>query len=86
MADSGGCSISHPSKTVQKVYGITKEQFMNDISTARMPVVLKGVDIGDAMHKWCPDYLAKVGGDKPVKIHVCREGRMDFLNRNFAYK
>ncbi|KAK3712860.1 hypothetical protein QZH41_019206, partial [Actinostola sp. cb2023] len=74
------------SKTVPKYQGITKEQFLYNISTARKPAVLKGLDIGESVEKWCPDYLAKVGGQKPVKVHVCTQGRMDFLNKNFAYK
>jgi len=84
MADAS--NVNRPTKIVDKLYGITKEKFLNDISSARKPVVLKGIDIGDAKEKWCPEYLAKVGGEKPVKIHVCEQGRMDFLNKNFAYK
>lgn len=85
MADVSSVK-TRPSKTVEKIYGVTKELFLSDITIARKPVVLKGVDIGEAKDKWCPEYLAKVGGEKPVKIHVCQEGRMDFLNKNFAYK
>lgn len=73
-------------KMIQIYHGVTKEQFVNQISAARIPAVLKGVDLGDAVEKWTPEYLAKVGGEKPVKVHVCNEGRMDFIHKNFAYK
>jgi hypothetical protein len=87
MADESGCfRTTNCSKTIQTYHGVTKEQFTCDILTARRPAVLKGVDLGDAVEKWKPDYLARVGGEKPVKVHVCAEGRMDFIHKNFAYK
>ncbi|XP_031562148.1 tRNA wybutosine-synthesizing protein 5-like [Actinia tenebrosa] len=85
MADEAESKITK-AKMIQIYHEVTKEQFLNQISAARVPAVLKGVDLGDAVEKWTPQYLAKVGGEKPVKVHVCNEGRMDFIHKNFAYK
>ena len=51
-----------------------------------MPVVLQGLDIGTCTNKWTTEYLAKVGGDRDVKVHVSQTPQMDFINKNFMYR
>ncbi|XP_066543085.1 tRNA wybutosine-synthesizing protein 5 isoform X2 [Hoplias malabaricus] len=52
----------------------------------RKPTVLKGVPLGPCVEKWTVEYLAKMGGDKEVKIHVSTVPQMDFLHKNFIYR
>lgn len=70
-----------------KIYeNITKDFFVSDIQVKRKPTILRGLDIGDCVVKWTPQYLIEQLGNVDVKIHVCTEGKMDFINKNFVYK
>ena len=73
-------------KHVEVYSGVTKEMFETEISRKRLPAILRGLDIGSASVKWTPEYLAQSGGERTVKVHVCRTGKMDFIHKNFAYK
>ncbi|XP_057292166.1 tRNA wybutosine-synthesizing protein 5-like [Hydractinia symbiolongicarpus] len=59
--------------------------FKDVLYPRRIPVVLKGFNIGD-MTTWTAEYLTRTIGETPVKVHVCPESRMDFLKKNFLYK
>lgn len=65
---------------------VSKELFLSEIYPARKPAVLRGVELGDAVRTWCPEYLSTTVGDRPVKVHVCPSEKMDFVKKNFAYK
>lgn len=65
---------------------ISKEFFVNEIQMKRKPAVLRGLDIGDCVVKWTPQYLIEQIGSIDVKIHVCTEGKMDFIKKNFLYQ
>ena len=52
----------------------------------REPVIFRGVDIGVCSKRWTSDYLAEALGDTEVKIHVCSEDKLDFVNKNFVYR
>ena len=75
-----------PKTRVQVLTNVTKDIFDVEISPRRLPVIIRGSDIGCCVDKWCPGYLARCGGEKMVKVHVCPTGAMDFIHKNFAYK
>ncbi|XP_048580332.1 tRNA wybutosine-synthesizing protein 5 isoform X2 [Nematostella vectensis] len=82
---------NHSLRKIQRVpvkifHGLSREEFLSDVYSKREPAVLRGLDIGAAVTKWTPKYLAEVGGEKLVKVHVCSEKGMDFINKNFVYK
>ncbi|KAK2142481.1 hypothetical protein LSH36_950g00055 [Paralvinella palmiformis] len=60
--------------------------FRDNIYPQREPVVLNDLDIGPCTSKWTMEYLAKIGGDDEVKIHVSDVPQMDFISKNFVYK
>lgn len=53
---------------------------------SRKPFIIKNWDIGPCVHKWTYKYVASKVGNQLVKIHVCENSKMDFLNKNFLYK
>ena len=60
--------------------------FMDSLYPLRLPVVMRGINIGEAPSKWTPSYLSSVIGDIPIKIHVSPVDKMDFTKKNFLYK
>lgn len=48
--------------------------------------MLRKWNLGDCVCNWTPDYLASKVGSVEVKVHVTTNPRMDFINKNFAYK
>lgn len=64
----------------------TDTYFVEHIYPSRQPVVLRGLDIGEATTKWTPAYLACVIKQTPIKIHVSPQPQMDFIKKNFLYK
>eukprot|EP00455_Lapot_gusevi_P051340 TRINITY_DN7628_c0_g1_i2.p1 TRINITY_DN7628_c0_g1~~TRINITY_DN7628_c0_g1_i2.p1 ORF type:complete len:314 (+),score=46.33 TRINITY_DN7628_c0_g1_i2:81-1022(+) len=52
----------------------------------RRPVILRGVDIGPAPHKWTPQYLIQHAPPQTVSVHVCEDNKLDFARKNFVYK
>ncbi|XP_006816796.1 tRNA wybutosine-synthesizing protein 5-like [Saccoglossus kowalevskii] len=70
---------------IQIYNNITKEDFLNNVYPLRVPVVLRGLDIGTCTNTWTVDYLCQHAGKKEVKIHVCQSAQMDFLSKNFIY-
>ena len=81
MADKTSCR-----KFVPVYDKVTKEYFISTIYPCRHPAVLKGIELGEAIDKWTPEYLASQAGDTPVKVHVCPTAQMDFLRKNFVYR
>ena len=71
---------------VPTVHVSTKEDFMTKVYCKRIPMVLKGIDLGDAPSLWTPDYLCRKCGEKAVKVHVTPVSRMDFIRKNFVYR
>jgi len=65
---------------------ISKDYFLQYVYPKRKPVILRGIDIGEAPLKWNCQYLSSIVGNEPVKIHVCHSPQMDFLRKNFLYK
>lgn len=72
--------------SVDVKYDCEKDTFCNDIQAKRKPCILRGLNIGPCVDKWSADYLSAEGGDVPVKIHVSRSPRMNFLTKNYSYK
>lgn len=54
---------------------ITQEDFQAVYSAARRPVVLRGLDVGPAVEKWTPEYLAGLPSSQKtvVSTHVCSD-------------
>lgn len=52
----------------------------------RSPLIIKKWDIGPCVDKWNWDYVSKQVGSEPVKVHVSKSQKMDFINKNFLYK
>uniref|UniRef100_A0A8C3JZK7 tRNA wybutosine-synthesizing protein 5 n=1 Tax=Calidris pygmaea TaxID=425635 RepID=A0A8C3JZK7_9CHAR len=71
---------------VEVLAAVTREQFLQDVYPRRMPVVLKGMELGTCITKWTVDYLSNAEGSKEVKIHVSAVPQMDFLSKNFVYR
>ncbi|XP_059156601.1 tRNA wybutosine-synthesizing protein 5-like [Physella acuta] len=65
---------------------ITKEKFLSEIYPKREPVILRGINIGECIHKWTLEYLASHGGHQEVKVHVSSSCQMDFIRKNFLYR
>lgn len=62
------------------------EMFRNCICSKRLPALLKAVDVGPCLEKWTPEFLVENTKDKEVRVHVSTSPRLDFINKNFAYK
>ncbi|CAG2187969.1 TYW5 [Mytilus edulis] len=72
---------------VSVLTNVTQNQFVNEIYTKRLPVIIRGQDIGPCIDCWkSMEYLGKKGGSKEVKIHVSPTPQMDFINKNFLYR
>lgn len=84
----GGTStrlLSSPVRIVQG--GCDGERFRREIMPARVPVVLRGIIVGQCTSLWSdPEYLIAKGGHKEVSVHVSTEDRMDFISKNFVYR
>lgn len=63
-----------------------KSFFVESIYPSRIPVIMRGMDIGDAPEKWTPEYLSSVIKDLPITVHVSPVTKMDFVQKNFLYK
>ncbi|KAM6348192.1 tRNA wybutosine-synthesizing protein 5 isoform 2-T2 [Alca torda] len=75
-----------PVVPVEVLAAVTRERFLRDVYPRRMPVVLKGMELGTCTTKWTVDYLSQAEGSKEVKIHVSAVPQMDFLSKNFVYR
>ncbi|XP_076089323.1 tRNA wybutosine-synthesizing protein 5-like [Mytilus galloprovincialis] len=72
---------------VSVLTNVTQNQFVNEIYPKRLPVIIRGQDIGPCIDCWkSMEYLGKKGGSKEVKIHVSPTPQMDFINKNFLYR
>ena len=79
--------LTNERKSVLTYENLTKETFISSIYESRRPAVLKGIELGEAVDKWTPQYLATSHeADIPVKVHVCATAQMDFLQKNFVYR
>ncbi|CAH1788010.1 unnamed protein product [Owenia fusiformis] len=74
------------SKMVQIYSNVDRNSFLAEIYVKRYPAVLKGIPIGECLTKWTPEYLASVGQQRKVTVHVSPFKQMDFINKNFSYK
>ncbi|GAB1602796.1 tRNA wybutosine-synthesizing protein 5-like [Argonauta hians] len=81
MAVDSGCI-----KQVENIHGISGELFQNELYPKRVPMVLRGFDLGPCTDKWTVEYLTSQAGDKNVTVHVSENPQMDFLNKNFLYR
>jgi tRNA wybutosine-synthesizing protein 5 len=73
--------------TVPILENVTPDTFALEVYPRRKPVVLCGLDLGDAPSKWTPDYLATTTPSKrQASVHVCPDERLSFVDRNFVFK
>ena len=73
-------------KKVEVVNSITFDSFQEVHYPRRIPLVLKGIDIGPCKEKWNLEYLSEIFGETLVKVHVSPVAKMDFIKKNFQYK
>ncbi|XP_041473533.1 tRNA wybutosine-synthesizing protein 5-like [Lytechinus variegatus] len=73
-------------KDVPVYTDVSNTKFLDVIYQKRNPAVIRGLDIGPCVEKWTAEYLASQGGDTEVKIHVSPSSKMDFINKNYAYR
>ena len=59
---------------------------LSKLTLQRVPVIMKGLNVGFCVDKWSVEYLADTAGDRPVKVHVSPVTQMDFINKNFLYR
>ena len=78
--------LLRPDVQVPVFEGVTKQLFLSEVYPLRKPAILRGVELGDAVRTWTPEYLSSTVGSRPVKVHVCPSDKMDFVKKNFAYK
>ncbi|KAL3853893.1 hypothetical protein ACJMK2_013192 [Sinanodonta woodiana] len=81
--------MSSPIKTFKPLHvvsDVSHTLFTEEIYPKRLPVILRGVEIGPCQEKWTAEYLAEKGGGKEVKIHVAPTPQMDFIQKNFVYR
>lgn len=73
---------------VRRVHRPSPEDFTQNIAARRAPVVLTGLDIGQAPWKWTPEYLSTLDGvpQKLVSVHVSEDPKLDFVRKNFKYE
>ena len=61
--------------------------FESEVSERREPALLTGMDLGPAVDKWTPAYLAGLPSSQrtTVSVHVTSDpqGRLDFVDKNF---
>lgn len=77
---------SNNASSVAVYEDVIEDQFMSEIYPQRKPALLVGLDIGPCVQKWNINYLQEHLGEREVKIHVSTTPRMDFVNKNFAYR
>ena len=65
---------------------LNDQTFKQDIYPQRKPHVITGYNLGPCMQKWNGHYLADIGGQEMVKLHVSTHDKMDFITKNFSYK
>ncbi|CAI9716881.1 Hypothetical predicted protein [Octopus vulgaris] len=86
ISGSKNCDRKTKVKELRYICGISCEEFKNEIYPKRVPVVLRGFDLGSCTSKWTVEYLVSQAGDKKVTTHVSEIPQMDFLNKNFLYR
>ncbi|KAH7146584.1 S-adenosyl-L-methionine-dependent methyltransferase [Dactylonectria macrodidyma] len=55
---------------------------------ARKPVIIEGLDLGQCVENWTPEYMVhRLGEKKEVVVHECQldTEKMDFNSKNFRY-
>ena len=86
------CKLPGESEWVEFKGNNTKpESIGENISALANSAALEGkahayIVWGPAPQLWTPEYLCQKCGGRLVKVHVCPTPRMDFINKNFAYK
>ncbi|XP_056390100.1 tRNA wybutosine-synthesizing protein 5 isoform X2 [Hyla sarda] len=83
---AAGMEFRHTRIPVPEYSDVDKHRFLQEIYSARKPVVLKNLNLGSCKTKWTVDYMSKKGGGREVKIHVSEEPQMDFIQKNFIYR
>ena len=73
---------------VDRLHRPDAQHFIKSVATKRVPIVLSGLDIGQAPWTWTPQYLSKLEGlpDKAVSVHVSQDPKLDFVRKNFTYQ
>ena len=66
---------------VRVVENPTREQFVKEICEQCEPVIIRGLDLGQAPKLWSFEYLERTALDKIVSVHVSPHSRMDFYDR-----
>lgn len=71
--------------TVTVLTGVP-EEIVRLKMTDRKPLLIRNWDIGSCVKDWTSEYVSNKVGSEPVKIHVAKDEKMDFINKNFIYK
>jgi len=73
------------SKPIHRIRLTTPEQWHNQVLQKSEVCILEGLQFGDCVNKWTPEYLKSSVGHKPVVIHSTTAHAMNFLQKNFKY-
>ena len=76
----GGCKVAIPVLSA----GPT-EELKARLREDRLPVVIRGADLGPCTRTWSADYLIDHLRPRPVRVHVGTQPNLDFRSKNFTY-
>ncbi|RWS19152.1 hypothetical protein B4U80_14987, partial [Leptotrombidium deliense] len=65
---------------------LTADYFFEHIYPKRIPALFKQINTGSAKDKWTVEYLSDALHSIPIKAHVSKEPKLDFISKNFSYK
>ena len=61
------------------------EEWKARMKEERLPVVIRGADLGPCTSTWSSDYLIEKLRPRSVRVHVGTEPNLDFRSKNFTY-
>ena len=71
-----------------EIISISSTQPVNTelLAGQKLPVLIRGCDVGKCLSKWTPEYLEAKGQNKHVKVHRSSKPKLDFRAKNFTYE
>src|SRR5690606_9252071 len=69
------------------VHSITEHELLNEIFPQQLPVIIKGLNFGECVHKWKSKeyFYNKIDSNKLISTRKCKSKSLDFINKNFDF-